>query len=147
MRGLIAVLAWLPAIAGAQIYKCTDAQGRVNMTDKPCGASSAKVEKIDNVPIQGLDKVMRDARAGSANADQRIKQFDMRMAQRASARSSHQGLSIGMTDSDVMALDNWGYPDDKNVTQTPSGTSEQWVYSTDPDNEYENMYLYFVTAP
>lgn len=66
MRGLIAALALLPALAGAQIYKCTDAQGRVNLTDKPCnGAAASPAQEItaDIAPAKG------PARAGPASSD------------------------------------------------------------------------------
>lgn len=41
-------------------------------------------------------------------------------------------VAIGMTADEVLAS-KWGAPEKKNITETASGTSEQWVY---PNNQY-----------
>lgn len=151
MRGLIACLVLLPAIAGAEVYKCTDSQGRVNLTDQPCGVREGAVLLSDkpqpNAPLQktaaeidesnaAFDRAMAE-RAAKANERQaKVREFYAR-------RKAHTGLRIGMPQSELYTNKDWNFPDDRNVTETARGTHEQWIYSTDPDNKFERMYLYF----
>ncbi len=51
------------------------------------------------------------------------------------AKAKQEGVSIGMTQQEVLNS-NWGNPKEINKTTTAYGTSEQWVY-------YGNKYLYF----
>ncbi|WP_406588948.1 hypothetical protein [Bacillus atrophaeus] len=49
---------------------------------------------------------------------------------------SEKLIQIGMSESDVLLLSDWGKPKDINKTTTSTGTNEQWVYGG-------NKYLYF----
>lgn len=49
--------------------------------------------------------------------------------------SAQKGVSIGMTQAEVIAS-NWGRPESVNRTTTARGTHEQWVYGL-------SSYLYF----
>lgn len=63
----------------------------------------------------------------------------LRYAKSEKARKAKEGVTIGMSSSDVLAS-SWGQPSHVNRTTTASGTSEQWVYS---DN---SAYLYFTNG-
>lgn len=147
MRGLIAALALLPTMVAAQVYKCTDAQGRVNLTDQPCGVREGAV-LLSAQPQTGAPH-MDTAEERHAFEQKMLERADKREAalsaerMRFYNRRSHAGVRIGMSSQDVYSLPDWGYPDDKNTTQTARGNREQWIYSADPNDEFERMYLYF----
>lgn len=144
MRALIIALALLPTISLAEIYKCTDAEGRVNLTDQPCGSGTDGAVLLGGAPQPKEGPTDEERKRLNAEFDRQIAEREAARSNQYQIRRYHQGLALGMSSSEVMQLDGWGYPDDKNTTQTINGTSEQWVYRTDPDNEYEVMYLYFV---
>ncbi|MBI5792765.1 MAG: hypothetical protein HZA63_14945 [Rhodocyclales bacterium] len=52
------------------------------------------------------------------------------------ARQARPGVSIGMTQAQVLNETNWGKPERVNRTTTAAGTREQWVYGN-------GNYLYF----
>lgn len=66
MRDLIAIALLLPGIACAEIYRWTDAQGRVHFSEKPGAASAEQVEVKPHV-------VERDA--ATREREQRTQQF------------------------------------------------------------------------
>lgn len=146
MRGLLLVLLLAAqGAAGAQFYKCTGPDGKVNFTDSPCAASEA-VQTLDRVPPQGLDKVFKDiedSKARRAENERVWAERERAEATRLYRRQAHAGLELGMTASQVRAHPVWGGPDEVNATRLPGLTREQWVYGVDPENEYERMYLYF----
>ncbi len=141
----------LPLAAHAEIYKCTGPDGKLNLTDRPCGqGESAEVVNIPPPPESPYEREMREARESMARSDARIAELEERARQRRIAQASRywgrtlrEGLSLGMTSDEVLALDAWGFPDDKNSTESKRLVREQWIYRTDIDNEHERMYLYF----
>lgn len=143
MRALIIALALLPTISLAEIYKCTDAEGRVNLTDQPCGSGTDGAVLLGGTPQPKEGPTDEERKRLNAEFDRQIAEREAAKSNQYRIRRYHQGLVLGMSSEEVMRLDGWGYPDDKNVTQTIHGTREQWIYRTDPDNEYERMYLYF----
>lgn len=148
---LLYSLVFLAIPAHAQIYKCTDAQGKVNFTDSPChAAGTARVETIQNVPPQGLDKITNDLKESEQNRGAREvaeavkdRERETKANEKYYARTSHKGLRLGMTADNVQGISWWGMPDDRNVTETAYGKREQWIYQTSDTDEYRRMYLYF----
>mgnify|MGYP001310420482 CR=1 FL=1 len=139
MKRMLLALCLMPALASADIFKCTSTDGRVDYRDKPCASSSDQVESIPPPPLTGLDKLKINREEMDRKYEQRKEQekLDYKM------RRMRQGLRLGMRESEVMKLDHFGFPDDLNATETVYGTNEQWVYEVDPMNEHERMYLYF----
>ncbi|WP_068829751.1 DUF4124 domain-containing protein [Pseudomonas sp. BMS12] len=79
MRHLLFVLLLAPAVASAEIYRWTDAQGRVHFSEKPGGAGAEQVEVKPQV-------VERDD--ATREREQRSQQyFDARRDERAQAES------------------------------------------------------------
>lgn len=159
MRALLIGLAFLPAMASAQIYKCTGPDGKVNLTDKPCPTEAA-AETITLPPppetglqrrqrlederleaerkehealISELEKTIKLAKAVS---EQQKAQFARRRVQ--------EGLRIGMSFQEVYEHPVWGAPDRVHNTTNANGIRSQWVYPVSVSSEHEVMYLYFV---
>jgi hypothetical protein len=154
MRVLIAALALLPALAGAQVYKCTDAQGRVNLTDQPCGArDGAVLLSVQPLPSGASTHTAEEVREANSAFDREMAARTVKAAEHQALlvkqdefyarRRAHIGLRIGMPQSELYTNKDWNFPDDRNVTETARGTREQWVYSADPSNNFKRMYLYF----
>jgi hypothetical protein len=154
MRVLIAALALLPALAGAQVYKCTDAQGRVNLTDQPCGVRDGAVLLSAQPPASGASThTAEEVREANAAFDRKVAAQKVKEAEHQALlvkqdefyarRRAHSGLRIGMPQSELYANKDWNFPDDINTTETARGKREQWVYLADPSNNFERMYLYF----
>lgn len=79
MRHLLVVLLLVPAMASAQIYRWTDAQGRVHFSERPGGAGAEQVEVRPQV-------VERDA-ATREREERSQKYFDARRDEKAQAQS------------------------------------------------------------
>ena len=79
MRHLLVVLMLMPAMASAEIYRWTDAQGRVHFAEKPGGAGAEQVEVKPQV-------VERDA-ATREREERSQKYFDARRDEKAQAQS------------------------------------------------------------
>lgn len=79
MRHLLVLLLLVPAVASAEIYRWTDAQGRVHFSEKPGGAGAEQVEVKPQV-------VERDA-ATREREERSQKYFDARRDERAQAES------------------------------------------------------------
>lgn len=67
--------------------------------------------------------------------DQKIDSDIAKARQKEAARRRREGVTIGMTQEDVLAS-NWGRPQSRNISQYSFGTHEQWVYGG-------GQYLYF----
>ncbi len=88
---LIVVLAALPAIADAQLYKCSDTDGHTVYGDRPCpGGMKSQPLKPDKVPVVTPgDSTNTDRTAQSTtdgNNTNRIRQFDQQIAELESKR-------------------------------------------------------------
>ncbi|MFG0380388.1 DUF4124 domain-containing protein [Pseudomonas sp. zbq_18] len=79
MRHLLVVFLLVPAMASAQIYRWTDAQGRVHFSERPGGAGAEQVEVRPQV-------VERDA-ATREREERSQKYFDARRDEKAQAQS------------------------------------------------------------
>lgn len=151
MRVVLVVLALAPAVASAQIYKCTGPDGKLTLTDKPCAVGEqAEAVKLPPPPETPYDRIMRENRearaaseARSAKREAEMRELRAKRLARYWERQERAGLAIGMTSDEVLSLEAWGFPDDKNVTDTAAGRSEQWIYQVDIDKPYKRMYLYF----
>jgi hypothetical protein len=71
MRGITMLLLFASGNAVAEIYKCTDAQGKTRYADKPCSGSAVIItpEKAPSVSVdsqQRMDKTQRLLRAFDA---------------------------------------------------------------------------------
>lgn len=143
------VLLLSAAPAHAQIFKCTDANGKVNFTDSPCQAAQ-QAQQIERVPPQGLDKLyieldQKKEAHKKWEAEHQAQSAELERKERRLyiGRQMHEGLRIGMTSDQVEALPHWRWSEDSNITQTAHGTREQRIFRSSYDNEYERMYLYF----
>lgn len=151
---LISALALAPLLASAQIYKCTGLDGKVNLTDRPCPASEQSESiSIPPPPETGYERIMRESResraaskASIAKSEEELRRSRMARESRYRGRQERAGLVMGMTSGEVLELDVWGLPDDKNITDTAKTRREQWIYRVDIDNDYERMYLYFTNG-
>lgn len=162
MRGVIAFFALLPAIAGAQMYKCADAQGGVNFTDQPCNgaASSPEAEITVDLPVlpeTGLQRLQREQAEALAAAQEKHKTLINDLGEAAAVlkaeserqkalylrRIAHEGLSIGMEVQAVIDHPVWGMPARLNKTETAAGVRSQWVYPVSVNNQFETVTLYF----
>lgn len=140
MRLLVALVLLAPVAANAEFYKCTGPDGRVNFTDQPCGAR-------DTAHTLQVDPVSRARQEAEENRKALSARTDKYLAERKEKyrlRRYSSGLSIGLTKNEVLKNPIWGFPDDSNTTSTPYGVKEQWIYETDPDNQFERTYIYFV---
>ena len=79
MRYLLVLLLLVPALASAEIYRWTDAQGRVHFSEKPGGAGAEQVEVKPQV-------VERDT-ATREREERSQKYFDARRDEKAQAES------------------------------------------------------------
>lgn len=153
MRNLIAgALSVLALSAQAQIYKCTGTDGKVNFTDSPC-SSAQQSQTIEHAPPQGLDKMRIDLdqrRAESARKQEEHQAWREENERKERhlyiSRQMHEGLRIGMSQEEVESLPQWRRSDDSNITKTALGVREQRVFRASYDNEYDQMYLYFVNG-
>lgn len=90
MRLIIMAVALLPCLASAEIYKCVGADGRVNLTDKPCdGAAASPNAKItvDVAPSADAQRATESAaeRAAKWEAMQRFGYVELPAAERKAA--------------------------------------------------------------
>ncbi len=72
----LVLLALLPALASADIFKCTD-QGKTLYADKPCGNSAQKMTIITTTPSgQGLATESMKAMSATLSRDRRTKEIE-----------------------------------------------------------------------
>lgn len=85
-----------------------------------------------------VDKLIDSGHPVSAELAQQSRRFHESEFKKAAAaeakRRRSEGVSIGMTEKDVLAS-SWGKPERVNTTTRASGKSAQWVYG--------RSYLYF----
>src|SRR5690554_665649 len=64
MRKFLFVAVMLPALASGAVYKCTDASGKVNFSDRPCAVAEqggeVEVKTVNSVGSLGLPDDFRD---------------------------------------------------------------------------------------
>lgn len=88
-------------------------------------------------PCEALgDQAYKDllSKARGMAAEEAAKRAEM-AARAAAAKARSEGVTIGMTQQQVLAS-NWGTPQRINTTTTKRGEREQWVYGS-------RSYLYF----
>ena len=112
MKLATALLAWLPAVCCADMYKCQTANGSVYQ-EKPCAVGGVKIE-IESPPVD----------TGRSRFDQAI---------------NLGKIQIGMTTQDVLRA--WGRPNKINRTAVAGGISEQWVYERPNDGRHQYVYF------
>ena len=78
----------MSAPVGAQVYKCTDAAGKVQYTDSPCGESSTAIRRCPSRFLRQTTRSRTDQRSG-APADGSASSITKTVA------ATHSGPSIG----------------------------------------------------
>lgn len=148
----------LSQAANGEIYKCTGADGKVNLTDRPC-VSHENAERVNlpPPPETGIERRLR-MEAEQRAAEQRkhdelirglrettevLKKESERQKALFARRVAQEGLRIGMTFKEVNDHPVWGLPNKINNTTNSHGTRSQWIYPVSVTNEYEVIYLYF----
>lgn len=115
-----ALACWLalatPALA-QDVYRCPGAGGQVVFQQWPCAGGQAGAHRVQ-VPAPN---VVEGNPAGEANLRaEAMRAFNARVA----VARGH--VVEGMTDAELRR--SWGEPRRINVTQTPAGTTVQYVY-------------------
>ena len=101
MKGMIALLLFASGTAVAEIYKCTDAQGKTRYADKPCSGSAVIIMPEKAPPVsedseQRMDRTQRLLRAYDAeHAEEReqeaaIKNKKLQRQQKCAAAKQYQ---------------------------------------------------------
>lgn len=80
MRKVIFVAAMLPVLASGAVYKCTDGNGGLGFSDRPC-ADAAKSEKIEVRPANS---------GGTLGLPEDFKQQELERAERELRRASNR---------------------------------------------------------
>ena len=114
----IAVLLFASPAMATDMYKCTQPDGSMTFSDKPCGESSEKITVEGQAMNITPAEAARRAAVGEAIMLNKV--------------------MTGMTASEVRR--SWGSPDDINTTVTSGSRSEQWVYDRGPGR---SQYVYF----
>lgn len=158
MKGAFIILALMPALAGAEIYKCTGADGKVNLTDRPCaGQVAVEVVNLPPPPETGLQRRLRfeaeqraleqkkqdDLIQQLRGTTELLKKESERQKALYARRIAQEGLRIGMTFKEVNDHPVWGMPRKVNNTTNSSGIRSQWIYPVSVTNEFDVIYLYF----
>lgn len=154
LKGLAIIsLMVLATSAQAEVYKCRNAEGRLQYQSIPCEGSTSERVKIDRAPSNPGNVEMRQSQSERAYEERR-RERDAEQA-RLNAKSNaitqerdrqrhfadlirDDRVAIGM--SQDQATQAWGKPCDINRSVYSSGTREQWVYCV---GEYDRKYLYF----
>lgn len=159
MRALLIGLAFLPAMASAQIYKCTGPDGKVNLTDRPCPTeAAAETITLPPPPETGLQRRQRlEAERREAERKKHealisdlekttelVKAVSEQQKALFARRIAQEGLRIGMSFQEVYGHPVWGTPNRVNNTTNANGIRSQWIYPVSVSNEHEVIYLYFV---
>ncbi|TCK05878.1 DUF4124 domain-containing protein [Marinobacterium mangrovicola] len=139
--------------AQAGVYKCRNAEGRLQYQSMPCEGRESEKVRIDRAPSDPGNVEVRQNQAERGFAERR-RQREAEQ-ERLNAKSKaiigerdrqrrfddlvrQDRIAIGMTED--QAIKAWGRPCDINRSLNSSGTREQWVYCV---GEYERKYLYF----
>ncbi len=68
MKVLVAVVALLPLVGSAQVYKCTGADGKIAYSEAPCDPT-AKSSKAVDIPLRTAQDPGQQARAMAESRD------------------------------------------------------------------------------
>lgn len=92
----------------------------------------SKISKVEN-KIQGVEAEIQRTENKIENIE-----CTSRLGGGSQARAACMGVvEIGMTED--MVREAWGYPDDRNITETQYTRREQWVYEV---SRFERKYVY-----
>jgi hypothetical protein len=118
VRALILIAAALMSThTGADVFRCTNAAGKVEFTDRPC--TSGESRSVAVPPPIARDEQVRINLQAEANMGR---------------------LAVGMAPAQVEQA--WGRPKSVNTDIRSDGKHEQWVYARDGDDAY----VYFLNG-
>lgn len=89
MRALLLLFTLLPSLATAEIYRWTDAQGRVHFSQRPQAASAERVEVRPQVVQRDEQTRAREQRLEQIHEARRMEQ-QQATAQASQARAEHE---------------------------------------------------------
>lgn len=149
MRKFLFVAVMLPALASGAVYKCTDASGKVNFSDRPCAVAEqggeVEVKTVNSVGSLGLPDDFRD-RSLENSQRRREQSIERRLQNRAAARANEPCKTFSDQALRTMTIQNQVVPgmrvgDARRAWGTPSRVNgNQYVYRW--GNSLEASYFY-----
>jgi hypothetical protein len=139
---IVIAIGFAPA-ARADIYKCVDGAA-VAYQSMPCagGAQQTVMEKnAPQIAVQIADAAAAQPREVADATTRPAKPAAASRAPRKSGPWTHETLTLGMSDDEVLNLPAWGRPARVIRKRLQRGWSEEWFYATPTGGEQRLLFV------